>query len=136
MQAPWRDAIWAGMKQLQLAGVGGLAAAAMAVVASSCCAVPMAFAFMGAGAGAAAFLGPLHELRPIILGAAVLLLAAGGVYTVRARANARRSGDCPRGRSRLNVAVLTVASALVVVALTWQVWDPMLERLIMRAAQG
>lgn len=46
-----------------------------------------------------------------------------------------RAGICPRGRFRLNFIVLTGASALIVVALTWQVWDPVLERLVMRAAQ-
>jgi mercuric ion transport protein len=123
------------MKQLQLANVGGLAAAAVAVVASSCCAIPMALAFMGVSTGVVGILGPLHELRPIILGVAVLLLVAGWIYTFRARAAALRSGNCPRGRFRLNFIVLTSASALIVVALTWQIWDPVLERLVMRAAQ-
>jgi mercuric ion transport protein len=123
------------MKQLQLANVGGLAAAAVAVVASSCCAIPMALAFMGVSTGVVGILGPLHELRPIILGVAVLLLIAGWIYTFRARAAALRSGNRPRGRFRLNFIVLTSASALIVVALTWQVWDPVLERLVLRAAQ-
>ena len=95
----------------------------------------MALAFVGASTGAVGLLGPLHEARPIILGGAVLLLAAGWIYTLRARAEALRSGNCPRGRFRLNFIVLASASALIVVALTWQVWDPMLERLVMRAAQ-
>jgi hypothetical protein len=64
-----------------------------------------------------------------------VLLGAGWIYTLRARASAMRAGICPRGRFRLNFIVLTGASALIVVALTWQVWDPVLERLVMRAAQ-
>jgi mercuric ion transport protein len=117
------------MKPLQLTNVGGLAAAAMAVVASSCCAIPMALAFMGLSTGAVGLLGPLHEARPIILGAAVLLLGAGWIYTLRARASAMRTGTCPRGRFRLNFIVLTSASGLIVVALTWQIWDRCLSAL-------
>jgi hypothetical protein len=45
------------------------------------------------------------------------------------------AGATARGRFRLNFMVLTSASMLIVVALTWQVWDPMLERLVTRAAQ-
>jgi mercuric ion transport protein len=110
------------MKQLQLAGVGGLAAASVAVVASSCCAIPMALAFMGVSTGAVSLLGPLHELRPIILGLAVVLLAAGWFLAIR-----RRSARA--------YPMLGIATLLIVVALTWQIWDPMLERVVMQLAQ-
>lgn len=123
------------MKPLQLTNAGGLAAAAVAVVASSCCAIPMALAFAGVSTSVVGGLGPLHQARPIILAVAVLLLGAGWIYTFRSRAAALRSGDCPRGRFRLNFIVLTAASALIVVALTWQFWDPALERLVLRMAQ-
>jgi mercuric ion transport protein len=123
------------MRPLQLTNASGVAAAALAVVASSCCAIPMALAFIGVSTGAVGLLGPLHEARPFVLGIAVSLLGVGWIYTLRARAIALRSGACPRGRFRLNFIVLASASLLVVVALSWQVWDPMLERLVMRMAQ-
>jgi mercuric ion transport protein len=110
------------MKQLQLTSVGGLAAATVAVVASSCCAIPMALAFIGASTGAVGLLGPLHELRPIILGIAASLLAVGWFLAIRRR-SVRASP------------LLGTATALIVVALTWQIWDPMLERMVMRLAQ-
>ena len=109
------------MKQLQLTSVGGLAAATVAVVASSCCAIPMALAFAGVSTGAVGLLGPLHEARSIILGLAVILLGAGWFLAIRSR-------------STRAYPLLGIASVLIVVALTWQVWDPMLQRVVMHAA--
>ena len=82
----------------------------------------MALAFAGVGAGAVGLLEPLHTARPYILGLAVVLLAVGWMLAIRHRA-ARA------------YPTLAVASALIVVALTSQTWDPILQRLIMRAAR-
>jgi mercuric ion transport protein len=110
------------MRQLQLMSMSGFAAAAVAVVASSCCALPMALTFMGVSTGAVGLLGPLHELRPIVLGAAAILLAVGWVMAVRRR-------------STRAYPLLGVATAMIGMALTWQIWDPILERLVMQAVQ-
>jgi mercuric ion transport protein len=109
------------MKRLELTSAGGFAAATVAVVASSCCALPMALVLAGVSTGAVSFLGSLHAVRPIILGMAVVLLAVGWGLAIRRRV-ARA------------YPLLAVASTLVVVALTWQAWDPMLQRVIMQAA--
>ena len=82
----------------------------------------MALAFMGVSTGAIGILGPLHAARPIILGLAVLLLAIGWFLAIR-------------GSSTRAYPLLGIASLLIVVALTWQVWDPMLEHIVMRFAQ-
>jgi len=108
--------------QLQLTSAGGLIAATVAVIASSCCALPMALVFAGVSTSAVGLLGPLHEARPFILGVAVLLLAVGWVLAIRRRAS---RAFPPLG----------IATVLIVVALTWQAWDPILERLVIRTLQ-
>ena len=97
-------------------------AAMVAVVASSCCALPMALVFAGVSAGVVGLLGPLHAVRPIVLGVAVVLLAMGWGLAIRRR-------------SVRAYPLLGFASALVVVALTWQAWDPVLQRLVMQAGR-
>lgn len=110
------------MKRLELTSAGGFAAAMVAVVASSCCALPMALVFAGVSTGAVGLLGPLHAVRPIILGVAVGLLGLGWVLAIRRR-------------SVRAYPVLSIASTLIVVALTWRVWDPVLQRLVMQAGR-
>lgn len=123
------------MRELQFTNGGALAAAVVAVVASSCCALPMALVFAGVSTSAVSFLGPLHAAQPFILGLAALLLATGWVLTFRARARAMAANNCPRGRFRSNFIVLASASALLVVAMTWQSWDLIIQHLVMQAAQ-
>lgn len=81
----------------------------------------MALVFVGVSSGAVSLLGPLHTARPYILGFALVLLAVGWVVAIRRR-NARL------------YPILGVASGLIVVALTWQIWDPILQKLVLQVA--
>lgn len=108
------------MKRLDVMSAGGVAAAFAAVVVSSCCAVPMALAFMGVSTGVVGLLGPLHEYRAGIVAAASALLVVGWAMAIRHRS----------GRA---YPILAIASALLLLSFFWQTWDPMLERVVMRS---
>ena len=107
------------MGRLKLVSVSGVVAAVTAVIASSCCALPMALAFMGVSTGAVGLLGPLQAARPVILLASVGILAAAWFMAIR-----RRSARV--------YPVLTLAAALLVLSFFRQTWDPMLQHIIMR----
>ena len=104
--------------RLKLLSVGGVIAAVAAVIASSCCALPMALAFMGVSTGAVGLLGPLQAARPVILLASVGVLAAAWFMAIR-----RRSARV--------YPVLTLATALLVLSFFRLTWDPMLQHIIM-----
>jgi mercuric ion transport protein len=107
------------MRRLAITSAGGAVAAFAAVAASSCCALPMALAFMGVSTGVVGALGPLHALRGAIIAVAAVLLVAGWAMAIR------------RG-SATAYPILSLASALLVLSLFWQTWDPIAEHLVMR----
>jgi mercuric ion transport protein len=107
------------VKRVGITAGGGLAAAVAAVVVSSCCALPTALVFMGVSTGLVGLLGPLHSLRPIILGVAAILLVAGWIVAIRRRAAGA-------------YAVLALGTLLLTASFFWQVWDPVLQRLAFR----
>jgi mercuric ion transport protein len=96
---------------------GGVALAALAVAASSCCALPLALVLMGVSSTTIGLLGPLHAARPVILAVSVLLIGAGWYFAVR-----RRSARA--------YVPLTLATLLLALALAWQLWEPEAMRLL------
>ncbi len=63
--------------------IAGLLAGIGAIAVSSCCALPLAFAAVGIGAGWLGELEAFSAYRPVILGVAGLALAAGWVVFIR-----------------------------------------------------
>ena len=108
-----------------VAGLGALAA-------SSCCALPVALAGLGATGAVFGGLAMLASVRPFLLGAAALALLAGGALCFRRRAAAcALSGPCASTQSsRRTAALLGRGSALVALAI---VWEPYLEPMVLRA---
>src|SRR5215467_14709103 len=64
----------------------GLVAAVAALVGASCCALPLALAWLGLAGAWIANLGIFVTYRPYITGAAVILIGLGWIIAVRRRA--------------------------------------------------
>jgi mercuric ion transport protein len=110
----------------------GLAAGLAAIVASSCCVLPIVFVGLGLGSVAAVLIPTLAVLRPYLLGAAVLtILAAWVIYARRRQACASDAACGTVGSARRAPIWLVLASAIVLLALIWQPWiEPLLLRWI------
>lgn len=108
-----------------VAGLGALAA-------SSCCALPVALAGLGATGAVFGGLAMLSYLRPLLLGGAALALFVGWGLFLRRRATAcDMSGPCSRkGPSWGTVALLGLGTVLVGLSL---VWEPYLEPVVLKA---
>ncbi|MEE7492058.1 mercuric transporter MerT family protein [Methylobacterium oryzae] len=108
-----------------VAGLGALAA-------SSCCALPVALASLGATGAAFGGLAMLASIRPLLLSGAALALLVGWWLFFRRRAVVcNTAGPCASpGPSRRTAALLAVGTALVALAI---VWEPYLEPMVLRA---
>ena len=94
-----------GARSVGVVSQVGLIAAIAAVVGASCCALPLALAWLGlAGAWLANF-GIFVVYRPYVNAFAIIVIALGWVIALRRRASAR------------TLIVLGIASILVVAAL-------------------
>lgn len=102
-------------RRIGVVGGGGLAAAGLAVLASSCCGIPLALAALGIGSGAIGLLAPLQPLRLAFLTLAAALIAVGWFFAIRRR-------------SRRAYSLLTLATALLVIAALSPLWEPSLAR--------
>ncbi|MCB4806299.1 MULTISPECIES: mercuric transporter MerT family protein [Methylobacterium] len=108
-----------------VAGLGALAA-------SSCCALPMALAGLGATGAVFGGLTMLASIRPLLLGGAALALLVGWALFFRRRATACAMAGpyASTGPSRRTAVLLGMGTALVALAL---VWEPYLEPAVLRA---
>ena len=106
----------------------GLAAGLAAIVASSCCVLPIVFVGLGLGSIAAVLIPTLAVLRPYLLGAAVLAVVAAWVIYARRRQACASDAACGTvGSARRAPLWLILASAIVPLALIWQPWiEPLL----------
>ncbi len=112
-------------------GAMGLVAGLGAVVASSCCVIPLGLAALGASAGVIGGLETVAAWRVPFL--AISALAVVGGWSAWWR---RRPADCASGsacalpeRSRATLALLLCASAIVLAAASWSYIDPILLKL-------
>ncbi|WP_311274638.1 mercuric transporter MerT family protein [Methylobacterium sp. WCS2018Hpa-22] len=111
-----------------VAGMGALAA-------SSCCALPVALAGLGATGAVFGGLHLLVELRPFLLGGATLALLIGWGVMFRHRARAcAPSGPCAGKRGRWRTATL-LGSGSILVGLA-AIWEPYIEPVVLRAMRG
>jgi len=114
-----------------LAGVG-IAGGLFAIVASSCCIIPLGLAALGAGAGVLGGLALLAEWRVPLL---VLSLAAvGGSWVAwrrrQATACAPGSSYAAANHSAGTLALLVCASLVVVSAGSWDYIEPVLLKMV------
>jgi mercuric ion transport protein len=112
-------------------GAMGLVAGLGAVVASSCCVIPLGLAALGAGAGVLGALAAMSALRLPFLAVSGAAVAGGwAAWWRRPTACVPGSGCAPLERSRATLALLLCATAIVAAAAIWAYVDPVLLKLL------
>lgn len=106
----------------------GLMAGLVAIVASSCCVLPIVFVGLGLGGAAALLIPTLAALRPYLLAGAVLAVVAAWILYARRRPFCATDASCATSSPFRRAPVwLVLASAIVLLALIWQPWiEPLL----------
>lgn len=114
------------------AGWSAVTAAALAIFAwASCCALPLVLSLAGLGMTGTVWIAGQRGWLTL---AAILVLATGWLVIWRDRRACARDGACQTG-SRLPIRLMTIATLLLIVALTWsRVFEPALLSLL-RAAR-
>jgi mercuric ion transport protein len=110
----------------------GLVAGFGAVVASSCCVIPLGVAALGAGAGILGGLEIIAEWRVPLLSISALAIVGGwGAWWLKRPIACVSGASCasPR-RSRATLALLLCASITVLAAASWGYIDPALLKLV------
>lgn len=102
-----------------------------ALISSSCCAVPLALAGLGAGGAVFSGLEFFADWRPYLLGAAALVLLTSWVTFFRRRTVACSvDGGCATSApTRRTVLLLSIGTAFVMLSL---VWDSLIEPLVLK----
>jgi len=127
----------AAMRSRNLSGKGprvvtgaGLAAGLAAIVASSCCVLPLVFVGLGMGSFAAILIPALAALRPYLLGAGALAVVTAWIIYVRRRRACAAGKACEiPGAAGRGPVWLAIASTTVFIAFIWQPWiEPLLLR--------
>lgn len=110
----------------------GLVAGLGAIVASSCCVVPLVLAALGAGASVLGGLEMIAAWRAPLLSISALAIAGGwGAWWMKWPVVCASGTSCASPeRSRATLPLLLCASAIVLAAANWSVVDPMLLRLL------
>ncbi|KPH77823.1 MULTISPECIES: mercuric transporter MerT family protein [Bosea] len=116
-----------------LAGTG-LVVGAGALIASSCCVLPMALAGLGVTGAVFSGLAFLADIRPFLIAGAAVMLALGWAFFFWRRRRARCDGDtCAKPeRSGRTMGLLGFGSLVVGLAL---VWGPYVEPALLRLAR-
>ncbi|NNE06706.1 MAG: mercury transporter MerT [Xanthomonadales bacterium] len=96
-----------------------------AILTSSCCILPLVLVSLGVSG---AWIGTLTSLEPYkhLIALVTLVLLAAGFWLVYRKTPEGCEGACPpQTENRLGKAVLWVATILVLVSLTVELWAPL-----------
>lgn len=106
----------------------GLVAGLGAVVASSCCVIPLGLAALGAGAGVLGGVEMVAEWRvPFLMVSALAIVGGWGAWWWKRPAPCASGASCASPqRSRATLGLLLCASLIVVMAASWGYIDPVL----------
>lgn len=112
----------------KLFAASGLIAGLGAVLASSCCVIPLGFGALGASASILGGLEAVAAWRAPLLSMSALATVGGwGAWWMKRRVMCAAGEDCAsRQRSRATLSLLLCASAIVLAAASWSYIDPML----------
>ncbi len=121
--SPIQDSGW-------LAGLGAVAGFS-ALAASSCCVLPLALAGLGAGSAVFGGLEMLANWRPLLLGAAVVVVLAAWILLFRRRSvGCNVDGSCSAHSASKSARVLLgLGSVFVFLSVTW---DPYIESFLLK----
>lgn len=113
-----------------LAGLGAVAGFG-ALAASSCCVLPLALAGLGAGSAVFGGLEVLVNWQPLLLGGAVVAVAAAWTLLFRRRSVACNvDGSCSAASNSARV-LLSLGTAFVMLSVGWGPYvEPFLLRLV------
>jgi mercuric ion transport protein len=102
-----------------------------ALLSSSCCAVPLALAGLGASGAVFSGLEFLVNWRSYFLGGAILMLLTAWAFFIRRRAvTCNIDGICTtQTRPRSTALLLSFGTALIAMSLAW---DPLIEPLVFK----
>jgi mercuric ion transport protein len=109
-----------------LAGLGAVTGLG-ALAASSCCALPLALAGLGAGSAVFGGLEILANWRPLLLGVAVMVVLAAWILLVRRRTVDGSCSACISSKSAR--VLLSLGTVFVVLSV---VWNPYIEPLLLK----
>lgn len=106
----------------------GLVAGLGAVIASSCCVIPLGLAALGAGAGVLGGLETVAAWRvPLVSVSALGIVGGWGAWWLKRPVACVAGSSCASPeRSRATLALLLCASAIVLAAASWSYIDPAL----------
>ena len=109
----------------------GLVTGLGAVVASSCCVIPLALATLGASASVLGGLEVVAAGRiPFLAVSALAIIGGWGAWWLKRPTACISGSSCASpDRSRATLALLLCASAIVVAAASWGYIDPLLLKL-------
>jgi mercuric ion transport protein len=109
----------------------GFAAGLGAVVASSCCVMPLGLAALGAGASVFSGLELIAEWRiPLLAVAALAIVGGWGVWWMKRPVACASDSGCARPeRARSTLALLLCGSAIMLAAASWSHIEPILLKL-------
>lgn len=112
-------------------GAMGLMAGLGAVIASSCCVIPLGLAALGAGAGVLGGLEAVASWRVPLLSASALAIVGGwGAWWLKRPVECGSGASCATPeRSRATLTLLLCASAIMLAAASWSYIDPVLLKL-------
>ena len=110
----------------------GLVAGLGAVVASSCCVIPLGLSALGAGASGLGGLEAVAMWRAPLLSVSALAIVGGwGAWWLKRPVACASDASCAsHTRSRATLALLLCASTAVIAAASWSYIDPMLLKLL------
>jgi mercuric ion transport protein len=113
-----------------LAGLGAVTGLG-ALAASSCCALPLALAGLGAGSAVFGGLEILANWRPLLLGGAMVVVLAAWILHFRRRSVACNvDGSCSvYAASKSARVLLSLGTGFVVLSVAW---DPYIEPLLLK----
>jgi len=113
-------------------GALGLTAGIGAVVASSCCTLPLVLGALGASAGVLGGLQQVAEWRVPFLVVSALGMAGGwAAWWWKPPTGCAAGSACASpARSRATLALLVFATAVLIAAASWDRIDPMMLRLL------
>ena len=110
--------------------LGGLAvfAGIGAILASSCCVIPLVLAAVGASAGVFAAFQSLAEWRiPLLSVAGVAILGGWFAYWKKRNNDCSSMTSCPTSTTtNTSAKLLSISSLIIVLALSWEHIEPLL----------
>ena len=103
-----------------------------AILASSCCVIPLVLAAVGASAGVFAAFQTLAEWRiPLLSVAGVAILGGWFTWWKKRNDDCSSMASCPTSKTtNTSVTLLSISSLIIVLGLSWEHIEPLLLKIV------